>query len=169
MTREPIVRIVEELFDQAGGEQYFGEEVTQRDHALQCAFLASEAGAQPPMVVAALLHDVGHLLLGVPQAAQDDGTVGHHESVGCLWLAQYFGQEVVEPVRLHVEAKRYLCTVDPDYLQALSDASAQTLALQGGEMSDEEVTVFERRPFGRNAVRLGTEMRAPCCTAREEC
>ena len=154
MLQEPLVRIVQELFAEGGGEKYFGEAVTLHEHALQCAFIAVEAGAKPPMIVAALLHDVGHLLLGAAQTIADHDTDGHHESVGCLWLAQYFGPEVVEPVRLHVDAKRYLCAVDPDYFEALSAASLQSLALQGGAMTEEEVMAFEVQPFARDAVRL---------------
>jgi phosphonate degradation associated HDIG domain protein len=151
---EPIVRIVAELFERSGGEQCFGEEVTQRDHALQCALLATEVAAKPSLVVAALLHDVGHLLLASPQIAATYDAGGHHERIGCLWLAQYFGPDVVEPVRLHVDAKRFLCTVDPDYLEALSAASSRSFALQGGAMTEEEVTEFELQAYARDAVRL---------------
>lgn len=154
MLQEPIIRILQELFAEAGGEKYLGEAVTLRDHALQCAFFAADAGAKPPLIAAALLHDVAHLLLGSAQTVAEDDTDTHHESVGCLWLAQYFGPEVVEPVRLHVDAKRYLCTVDPDYFEVLSAASLQSLALQGGAMTEEEVTTFELQAFARDAVRL---------------
>jgi predicted HD phosphohydrolase len=107
-------------------------------------------------VVAALVHDIGHLLQNLPEDIADRGSDAHHEDVGHAWLARHFGPEVTEPVRLHVEAKRYLCRVDPGYLKRLSPASVQSLALQGGPFDDAEVREFENRPHYRDAVRLRT-------------
>jgi predicted HD phosphohydrolase len=104
-----IVIAIEELFERRGAAMYFGEPVTQLAHALQCAWLAERAGASDALVVAALLHDVGHLVHGLDEDVADNGIDARHEQAGQRWLAQFFGLEVTEPVRLHVEAKRYIC------------------------------------------------------------
>ena len=105
-------------------------------------------------MVAALLHDIGHLLHDLPEQVADLGIDSHHESLGQAWLARYFGPEITAPVRLHVAAKRYLCATDPAYLGLLSPASIQSLALQGGPFTLAEAQEFEQRPFAREAVRL---------------
>lgn len=143
-----------QLFETRGDAAYFGEPVSQKEHALQAAFQAQKEGAPESLVVAALLHDVGHLLHGQPEDVADRGLDAHHEDVGHAWLAKYFGREVSEPVRMHVEAKRYLCRVDPTYLEQLSPASLQSLQLQGGPLDDEAVREFEGRRYYREAVRL---------------
>uniref|UniRef100_A0A7C2P853 HD domain-containing protein n=1 Tax=Schlesneria paludicola TaxID=360056 RepID=A0A7C2P853_9PLAN len=143
-----------ELFRQRGGSLYGGEAVTEQEHALQAAWLAEQAGAPPALIVAALLHDIGHLLHNLPEDAPDHGIDDRHEHSGASWLRRYFGPEVAEPVRLHVAAKRYLCAVEPRYLQQLSAPSQLSLRLQGGAMSPEEVHDFERHPHAQAAVRL---------------
>ena len=105
-------------------------------------------------MIAALLHDVGHLLGAVPDDIADWTDDAHHELIGGRWLATRFGPEVSEPVRLHVPAKRYLCATQRDYLSRLSSASVHTLQLQGGPMSPAEVFEFERERFAQDAVRL---------------
>ncbi len=127
----PIEEIVR-LFERRGREAYFGEPVSQAEHALQAARLAEIEGAHDALIAAALLHDVGHLLHDLGEDVADRGHDARHEELGSDWLAARFGPEVVEPVRLHVAAKRYLCTVDPAYYDGLSPASKQSLALQGG-------------------------------------
>jgi len=151
---EDVADAVTEFFARSGGELYFGESVTQREHALQCASLAERAGAPEALVIAALLHDVGHLLHGRPESLADSGVDGLHEVVGQRWLSRFFGPEVTEPVRLHVDAKRYLCATDPEYLNGLSPASRQSLALQGGPLQGEALSEFADRPFALDAVRL---------------
>jgi gamma-butyrobetaine dioxygenase len=133
---------------------YHGEAVSQAEHALQAADLAEREGAPDPLIVAALLHDVGHLLDGQDEDLAVRGIDGRHEEAGCAWLAQHFGPEVTEPIRLHVAAKRYLCTVSPSYLDGLSPASRLSLSVQGGAMSDEERAEFESNPAHGDAVRL---------------
>ncbi len=133
---------------------YFGEPVTQLAHALQCAWLAERAGASDALVVAALLHDVGHLVHGLDEDVADNGIDARHEQAGQRWLAQFFGLEVTEPVRLHVEAKRYLCGADAQYAASLSPASRQSLALQGGPLAGNELIAFAEQPFAREAVLL---------------
>src|SRR5262249_4940556 len=142
------------LFERGGRQAYFGEPVSQEEHALQTAYLAVQEEAADALVVAALLHDVGHLLHGLPEDVAEHGIDGHHEAVGEAWLSRHFGPEVTEPVRLHVAAKRYLCAVDPEYGQQLSQASLQSLALQGGPMSAAEIREFEQHAYFREAVRL---------------
>ncbi|WP_298745265.1 phosphonate degradation HD-domain oxygenase [uncultured Brevundimonas sp.] len=141
------------LFDQLGGARY-GEAVTQLEHALQCAHHARCAGDSDALVAAALLHDIGHLLQKQGEDAADRGVDAFHERIGAAWLAQGFGPQVVEPVRLHVQAKRYLATREPGYLETLSSASSQSLELQGGPMSEAEADAFSASPGFEAAVRL---------------
>ncbi len=137
-----------------GAGLYGGEPITQEQHALQCAQLAEDEGAPQHLVVAALLHDIGHLLERDFEAAMDRGEDRFHENLGDTFLKQWFGPEVTEPVRLHVAAKRYLCATDPDYFAKLSPASVHTLKIQGGPMSQDEVRDFESNPSYADAVRL---------------
>ncbi len=143
-----------QLFNEHGGSQYGGEAVTQAEHALQTATLAREAGASPALVAAALLHDVGHLLHELPDDAPDQGIDDMHEALAARFLERHFVDAVTEPVRLHVAAKRYLCTVEPEYLQQLSEPSVLSLQLQGGLMSDAETEAFANNPFAQDAVQL---------------
>jgi phosphonate degradation associated HDIG domain protein len=140
------------LFREKGNGAYFGEAVTETEHALQCAHLAEQSGAAPALIAAALLHDVGHLLHGLPEDVAERGIDGRHEEGGAAWLKRSFGPAVVDPVRLHVAAKRYLCAVEPDYHAGLSEASQRNLRLQGGPMSAEEVCRFEQERWFRSAV-----------------
>ena len=142
------------LFREGGADAYFGERVTQEEHALQSAALARNSGAPDSLVVAALLHDVGHLLHGLGEGVAEQGIDAAHETVGEAWLASRFGPAVSEPARLHVAAKRYLCGSQPDYLSRLSEASVQSLELQGGPMSPGEIAEFERSPYWRDTLRL---------------
>lgn len=142
------------LFGRRGAESYFGEPVSMLEHGLQAAHFATVEGAPSTLVLAALLHDVGHLLEDVPADIQDWRSDAHHEDVGAAWLERQFGAAVAAPVRLHVAAKRYLCATDPSYFARLSAASVHTLGLQGGPMSPLEVAAFEQRPYWREAVRL---------------
>lgn len=127
-----------------GQRRYGMEAVSQLEHALQCATLAEEEGAAPLLIVAALVHDIGHLLCPDDTAAMQRGKDGHHEDHGADYLAQWFGEEVTEPVRLHVAAKRYLTAHEPDYFEMLSQASRRTLELQGGPLRAEEGVAYLR-------------------------
>lgn len=142
------------LFGDKGSTSYFGESVSQLEHALQAAWFARKENASAHLVVAALLHDVGHLLTDMPEDAADHGVDSKHEEIGEAWLSNRFGPEVFEPVRLHVAAKRYLCASDTAYAAALSPASAQSLRLQGGPMNAHELEAFEKNRFHTEAVRL---------------
>jgi predicted HD phosphohydrolase len=134
----------------------YDEAVTQLDHALQCAALATRDDADDALIAAALLHDIGHLL----ELEHSTGRIGDltvdrdHEARGARYLAALFGPDVTAPIALHVRAKRYLCTVDAQYRNGLSQGSVRSLATQGGEMSASELAAFERDPSWRAAVRL---------------
>ena len=149
-----VVDGVRNLFEGGGGRQYGGERVTQLAHALQCAAAAEAAGASAPLVVAALLHDVGHLIHALGPRPAERGIDDRHELRGAEWLARWFGPAVTEPVRLHVPAKRYLCAVEPGYFQGLSPASARSLALQGGPFDADASAAFIEAPHVQDAVRL---------------
>ncbi len=149
-----LVAIVAELYGSPSAERIYDESVSEREHALQCAALAVAADAPGPLVVAALLHDIGHLL------ECDDVRVGgmrtadqRHERIGARFLARWFGPEVTSPVALHVSAKRYLCA-SGQYARALSPASAHSLQLQGGAMSAAERAAFLGQTAAPDAVRL---------------
>lgn len=141
-----------EIFGRRGAGAYFGECVTLTEHALQAAYFAQSAGGPPALVVAALLHDIGHLVADVPDDIDDWVDDAHHENVGGAWLAARFPAAVYQPVRLHVPAKRYLCATDTGYLSRLSAASVVTLKLQGGPMSAAEIACFEAQSHHRDAV-----------------
>lgn len=152
MTVNVIDRIFD-YFDRCGSE-YYGEDATQLQHALQVADLAREHGCTEPMVAAALLHDVGRFMEDVDNDAELDGIDTRHEICGAALLNIYFGTAISEPVRLHVAAKRYLCAVEPEYLASLSRASILSLGVQGGPMSADEVRLFEAEPYYDDAVTL---------------
>jgi [1-hydroxy-2-(trimethylamino)ethyl]phosphonate dioxygenase len=149
-----IVDEIMDLFARRGAAAYHGEAVSQTEHALQAADLAAREGASDDLIVAALLHDIGHLLDGQDEDLADRGLDGRHEEAGYLWLAAHFGPTVTEPIRLHVAAKRYLCSVDPGYLAGLSPSSRLSLSLQGGPMDAEDRANFESSPSYHDAVRL---------------
>lgn len=145
---------IQNMFERSGASMYGGEAVTQQEHALQAAWLAEQQGADDALVVAALLHDVGHLLHDLPDDAPDRGIDDRHEDLAAEWLERYFPPEVVQPVRLHVESKRYLCATEPGYWEALSDPSKQSLELQGGAMSEAECEQFRQGEHFDAAIRL---------------
>jgi phosphonate degradation associated HDIG domain protein len=149
-----VVCEIERLFDERGSSLYGGEAVTQLEHALQAAALAESSGADAATIVAALLHDIGHLLHSLPEDAPDNGIDDVHEQLACQWLGNHFGPAVTEPVRLHVDAKRYLCAVDPEYQASLSGPSLQSLKLQGGPFSADQAQQFAQNPYFDRAVRL---------------
>jgi len=149
----PIIERILELYARRGGQSY-GEGVSMNEHALQAGALARRSGAPPDLVVAALLHDIGHLLHDLPEDIAERGIDTGHEMLASAWLSQYFPPEVSEPVRLHVEAKRYLCATEAGYFEGLSDASRLSLKLQGGAFSPERAAFFANRPLADAAIRL---------------
>jgi gamma-butyrobetaine dioxygenase len=142
------------LLAEAGSRQYGGEEVTQLAHALQSAALAELDNAPPALIVAALLHDVGHLLADWSKTEMGQRDDDRHEHVAADFLDPIFGAEVAGPVRLHVAAKRYLCISDPGYAAQLSDASRQSLSLQGGPFTAGQANTFARSAHADSAIRL---------------
>ena len=149
-----IIDEIISLLNDQGQARYGMEAVSQREHALQAAWAAEKAGVPSALVAAALVHDVGHLLHDLPEDAPEQGINDHHETSGQRWLVKHFSPEVTEPVRLHVDAKRYLCAVEPAYNDLLSLPSAKSLELQGGAFDTEGVAAFEALPFYKEAVQL---------------
>lgn len=139
-----------------GHAQYGDEAVSQLQHALQCASLAEQAGESPETVVAALLHDLGHLIVAERDGVDepDNSRDELHQFVALPFLRGTFPEAVLAPIRLHVDAKRFLCATEADYLEGLSGASKASLALQGGAFSAEEAAAFMTQEHAAVAVRL---------------
>ncbi|MCE9563460.1 MAG: HD domain-containing protein [Planctomycetes bacterium] len=150
--RTAVIDRIFTLFREKGSGAYFGEAVSETEHALQCANRAIDSGANAELVAAALLHDIGHLLHGLPEDIAEHGLDGRHEEAGSAWLARYFGSAVMDPVRLHVAAKRFLCSVEEGYYDGLSEVSQRSLELQGGLMSEDEIRRFQEEPWFNSAV-----------------
>jgi phosphonate degradation associated HDIG domain protein len=164
MAGEDPIDFVLRLFKERGDAAYLGEPVSQTEHALQTAWAAEQAGAGGALVAAALLHDVGHLLHDLPEDCALAGIDDAHEERGARWLAEHFGPEVAEPVRLHVAAKRFLCATDPTYAARLSEASRRSLRLQGGPFTPDEAAHFRARRHAEAAVvlrRLDEQAKVP--------
>ena len=142
------------LFERRGPLLYPGEPVTQLEHALQCARLAEEADSPPELIVACLLHDLGHLLaasrMGLPFARAEEA----HAFVAACALSDLFPAAVVNPIRLHGEAKRYLSRADPDYEATLSPGGRAALAREGGALSEAGAQSFLRERYSEDAVLL---------------
>jgi len=151
-----ILERIEHWFALHGATSYEGkrhESVSALAHALQCAQLAEDARADSQLVAAALLHDVGHFVAINEVGAMAD-VDDAHELRGVAVLVRDFPPAVVEPIRLHVAAKRYLTATEPAYLRGLSPASVHSLAQQGGPLRGGEIARFEAQPFAEDAVRL---------------
>jgi phosphonate degradation associated HDIG domain protein len=154
MSADEAVRAITALFASDGASEYLGEPVTQAEHMLQAAALAQSDGAGDALIAAALLHDVGHFAGTLTGHDLMQGTDTRHGENGAAWLRRWFGEEVTEPVRLHVAAKRYLCATEPGYAAALSPASVYTLGVQGGPMQGPELAEFVANPHAAAAVRV---------------
>lgn len=154
MAAQDPVAVIAGLFASEGAADYLGEALSQSSHMLQAAALAERAGAPASLVAAALLHDVGHFAGTVTGRDLMRGTDNRHGEQGAAWLGQWFGAEVTEPVRLHVDAKRYLCAAEPEYMSKLSPASVYTLGVQGGPMEADERAAFESSPYAEDACRV---------------
>jgi predicted HD phosphohydrolase len=178
MTADDAVAVIAGLFASEGAADYLGEPVSQAAHLLQAAVLAEREQAGDALIAAALLHDVGHfagrlslfrpLISGSQYAGSPGeeekgsssgrdlmhGTDNRHAESGASWLARWFGEEVTEPVRLHVAAKRYLCATEPGYAAVLSPASVYTLRVQGGPMQGAELAEFEADRYSAAAIRV---------------
>lgn len=144
------------LFEKRASSQYGREPVNQLEHALQCAHLAERAGETSETVAAALLHDLGHLIAAERDGVLDDTQESDdlHQYIALPFLRGLFPEAVLEPIRLHVDAKRYLCAVDHAYWSGLSDGSRRSLVLQGGPFDPQEQAQFIAQPFAEEALRL---------------
>ncbi len=143
-----------EILAQKGSEQYGQEVVTQLEHALQCATLAEVANRSDEMIAACLLHDFGHLAHDLGDDVALRGLDDRHEYRAIPFLEKLFSPAVTTPIRLHVDAKRYLCAVDATYWESLSPASKRSLELQGGIFSAAEADGFIQQPHAQDAVQL---------------
>jgi phosphonate degradation associated HDIG domain protein len=145
---------IEFLFREHGHIEYSGEGVTQLEHALQTAQRAEEDGADADLITAALLHDLGHLLNLQGASPTERGIDDQHQYFSIPFLRPVFPAAVVEAIRLHVDAKRALCALEPGYYEALSEDSKRSLTLQGGIFSRQETDAFLAKPFAENAMRV---------------
>jgi len=145
---------IERLFEARGGEQYSGEPVTQLQHALQTAALGEVEGASDALVTAALLHDLGHLLHDLGDTPSMRGVDDVHQYRALPFLRGLFDDAVLDAIKLHVDAKRYLCATDAGYHHGLSADSKRSLQLQGGIFSADEAAKFITQAGALDAVRL---------------
>ena len=132
---------------------YIGEEITISEHMIQTAMLAEKDNSPRYLVCACFLHDFGHFIIEDPCLLVPKSLDGKHENIGYNFLITYFKPEIVEPIKLHVKAKRYLCR-DGYYFHQLSQASLKSLKLQGGIMNDKEANQFISSKFSKDAITL---------------
>ena len=149
-----IVAFLDDIFERRGGEEYLGEPVTMAEHMLQGATIAEQNGEPEIIVVSALLHDIGHFTSEFGMFSMEDTKDRLHEDAGAKVLQNFFPQLVIDCVRYHVAAKRYLCATRPSYFYKLSEASVHSLNLQGGPMCDDEVREFEKNPYLKDILKV---------------
>ena len=155
MSPEVAVEEAFRILAEATDVEYIGEPVTQLEHALQAAALAAQSGARDALVLAALLHDIGHLCAGPEVVRMGDYGVMDHEGVGARFLLGLgFSEEVARLVGAHVKAKRFLAFSMPGYYAKLSPASLKTFEYQGGMMTAEEVDQFKTDPLWADMLKL---------------
>lgn len=147
---------IERIFDvfRDCGDRHYGENVSEIQHALQTAEFARQFGESDAVVLSCLLHDFGHMLHNHGEDIAEKGIDAKHEELGAELLKDYFPEQILEPIRQHVAAKRYLCRVNPSYADGLSESSRVSLALQGGPMSEEEARLFEANPHFEACIRV---------------
>jgi len=148
-----VIKLLNLLKTKGSNIQYGNENVTQLEHALQCAELAEKNNFSKEIITAALLHDIGHLLYDGEDPIHD-GKDGYHENLGADYLSSYYGDEVTRPIRAHVACKRYLSSVEKGYYDILSEASKISLKAQGGSFTKNEAEAFIKKPFMKEAVEL---------------
>ena len=153
MNKDIVSYIINLLQTKGADIQYGNEDVTQLEHALQCAELAEQHNLPNPTIAAALMHDIGHLLYedGDPIHKGKDG---YHENLGADYLSNYFKEDVTIPIRAHVDSKRYLSSIEDGYYDSLSEASKLSLKVQGGPFTKEEADQFIKKPFMKEAVEM---------------
>ena len=154
MEPDQFIEQLSQLFAEHSGQDIIEHRLSNAEHMLQSAAAASAAEASDHLVAASLLHDIGHWLHDGPEDAAARGHDDCHEQVAADYLRNYFNEVVIAPIALHVAAKRYLCAVEPEYLNALSPGSVRTLELQGGPMSTPEIAAFEAMSGFEDAVAM---------------
>ena len=132
---------------------YIGEGLTISEHMIQTAMLAEKNKCSSNLICSSLLHDYGHFVIEDPNQLVNDKIDGNHEAIGANYLKNFFSNEIIEPILLHVDAKKYLAR-DEKYFNNLSKASKISLKLQGGIMNNEEVKKFEQKRNYKNAIKL---------------
>ncbi|MFT5502862.1 MAG: putative HD phosphohydrolase [Gammaproteobacteria bacterium] len=142
-----IVALIEDIFHRRGAESYLGEAITMSQHMLQAAARAERDNRDDEVVAAALLHDIGHYTNEFPEDALEQDMDNFHQNAGARVLEGYFSKRIVDCVKFHVDAKRYLCSTREGYYEDLSDASKHSLALQGGPYNEQEVEEFAKQDF----------------------
>lgn len=154
-TPAQVVEEIMGLLAGPGSTLYYGEGVTQLAHALQCAKFAAEVTDDEETILAALLHDIGHICDQTAEQMDADIGVVDHEGIGARFLvARGFSPKIAELVNAHVAAKRYLVATNATYAAQLSSASTATLKHQGGPMSADEVAAFEADPLFKAKLRM---------------
>jgi len=154
LTRDTVVDFIFDLFSRRGAQAYMGEPISMAQHMEQSAACAVAEGASDDLVIAALLHDIGHFVGDFPIDSLENGIDNLHEEAGAKFLEAFYPASVTEPIRLHVAAKKYLCAVDEQYFACLSAASVQSLQVQGGPMTQAEIETFESSPYHQSAVQV---------------
>jgi len=132
---------------------YIGEKITISEHMIQSAMLAEKSKSNNDLICSCLLHDYGHFIIDDPDELVKNDKDGYHESVGYEYLKSFFKKEIVEPIKYHVLAKKYLAR-NKKYYNLLSDASKISLKLQGGILNKKESNEFEKMPFFKNTIKL---------------
>ncbi len=146
LTPSNIVAFIGDIFERCGDAEYLGEPVTMAQHMLQGATIAENNKMDEDIIVAALLHDIGHFTSEFGTFSMNDTQDRFHEEAGAKVLEEFFPSLITDCVRYHVAAKRYLCATKPAYFNRLSTASIHSLNLQGGPMNNDEVKAFEENP-----------------------
>ena len=149
------MNVIEKIIDkfQNNKSLYIGEKVTIAEHMIQSAMMAEKIKSKDTLICSCLLHDYGHFILDDPDELVREKKDGKHEDVGYEYLKKYFKEEIVEPIKNHVLAKRYLAR-DQKYFNILSPASITSLKLQGGLMSDDEAQTFEKNKYFKDSIKL---------------
>ena len=149
------MNVIEKIIDKFKNNKslYIGEKVTIAEHMIQSAMMAEKTKSKDTLICSCLLHDYGHFILDDPDELVREKKDGKHEDVGYEYLKKYFKEEIVEPIKNHVLAKRYLAR-DQKYFNLLSPASITSLKLQGGLMSDDEAQTFEKNKYFKDSIKL---------------
>jgi len=148
------VNQIADLFNNTRIQLYGGEAITHQQHGLQAAWMAEKSDESNELVIACLLHDLGHMLLVQGNDDLANGIDDQHEQKIVPFLSGLLPAEVLDPIRWHVDAKRYLCYADGHYYATLSEASKLSLTLQGGSMNLEQAQSFISRPHAQATLAL---------------